>query len=129
MQICPFKGTAPGTSCCTQKGKILNPYFSVCNSQITPNAIHSVSFRLVDLSARKYSLFCIQQINFVLSDGPCWETKYYIADLEPSPFTHPCLYRCLHVHVIANARLVRLVLVRLSPNWPNTNDTAVNGRC
>ncbi len=26
-------------------------------------------------------------------------------------------------------RLVRFVLVRLSPNWPNTNKTAVNGRC
>ncbi len=31
VQICPFKGTAPGTSCCTQKGTILNPYFSVCS--------------------------------------------------------------------------------------------------
>ncbi len=31
VQICPFKGTAPGTSCCTQKGTILNPYLSVCN--------------------------------------------------------------------------------------------------
>ncbi len=30
VHICPFKGTAPGTSCCTPKGKILNPYFSVC---------------------------------------------------------------------------------------------------
>ncbi len=30
VQICPFKGTAPGTSCCTQKGTVLNPYFSVC---------------------------------------------------------------------------------------------------
>ncbi len=35
----------------------------------------------------------------------------------------------LQVHVIANTRLVRFVLVRLSPNWPNTNETAVNGRC
>ncbi len=43
--------------------------------------------------------------------------------------THPHLYKCLQVHVIANARLVRFVLVRLSPNWPNTNETAVNGRC
>ncbi len=34
--------------------------------------------------------------------------------------THPCLYKCLQVHVIANARLVRFVLVRLSPN-SNTN--------
>ncbi len=30
VQICHFKGTAPGTSYCTQKGTILNPYFSVC---------------------------------------------------------------------------------------------------
>ncbi len=30
------------------------------------------------------------------------------------------------VHMISNARLVGCVLVRLSPNWPNTNDTAVN---
>ncbi len=29
VQICPFKGTAPATSCCTPKGTILNPYFSV----------------------------------------------------------------------------------------------------
>ncbi len=43
--------------------------------------------------------------------------------------THPRLYKCLQVHVIANARLVRFVLVRLSPNWPNTNETVVNGRC
>ncbi len=42
--------------------------------------------------------------------------------------THPRLYKCLQVHVIANARLVRCVLVRLSPNWPNTNETAVNGK-
>ncbi len=41
--------------------------------------------------------------------------------------THPCLYKCLQVHVIANARQVRFVLV--SPNWPNTSETAVNGRC
>ncbi len=34
--------------------------------------------------------------------------------------THPRLYKCLQVHVIANARLVRFVLVSLSPNWPNT---------
>ncbi len=31
---------------------------------------------------------------------------------------HPRLYKCLQVHVIANARLVRCVLVRLSLNWP-----------
>ncbi len=43
--------------------------------------------------------------------------------------THLRLYKCLQVHVIANARLVRFVLVRLSPNWPNTSETAVNGRC
>ncbi len=30
IQICPFKGTAPGTSCCAQKGTIVYPYFSVC---------------------------------------------------------------------------------------------------
>ncbi len=30
-QICPFKGTAPATSCCTPKGTTLNPYFSVYN--------------------------------------------------------------------------------------------------
>ncbi len=43
--------------------------------------------------------------------------------------THPRLYMYLQVHVIANTWLVRCVLVRLSPNWPNTNETAVNGRC
>ncbi len=32
--------------------------------------------------AQENSLFCIQQMYFVMSDGPCWETKYYIADLE-----------------------------------------------
>ncbi len=26
---------------------------------------------------------------FVMSDGPCWETKYYIADLESFPFMSP----------------------------------------
>ncbi len=30
VQICPFKGTAPATSCITPKFTILNPYFSVC---------------------------------------------------------------------------------------------------
>ncbi len=29
VQICPFKGTAPGTSCFTPKGNSLNLYFSV----------------------------------------------------------------------------------------------------
>ncbi len=43
--------------------------------------------------------------------------------------THPRLHKCLQVHVIANAWLVRCVLVRLSPNWPNTNETEVHGRC
>jgi len=28
--MCPFKDTAPATSCCTPKGTILNPFFSVC---------------------------------------------------------------------------------------------------
>ncbi len=27
--MCNFKGTAPEISCCTQKGTILKPYFSV----------------------------------------------------------------------------------------------------
>ncbi len=53
------------------------------------NAIHGISFRLAGLSAGKYSLFCIQQMYFVMSDGPCWETKYYIADLESFPFMSP----------------------------------------
>ncbi len=56
---------------------------------MTSNAIHGVSFRLAGLSAGKYSLFCIQQMYFVMSDGPCWETKYYIADLESFPFMSP----------------------------------------
>ncbi len=34
LQICPFKGTAPATSCCTPKGTILNPYFSVYDQNI-----------------------------------------------------------------------------------------------
>ncbi len=38
VQICPFKGTAPGTSCCTQKGTILNPYFSVCRKSPSKSA-------------------------------------------------------------------------------------------
>ncbi len=42
--------------------------------------------------------------------------------------TPPRLYECLRVHVIADAWLVRCVLVRISPNRPNTNETAVN-RC
>ncbi len=38
VQICPFKGTAPATSCCTPKGKILNPYFSVYTyPHVVPN--------------------------------------------------------------------------------------------
>ncbi len=53
---------------------------------MTSNAIHGVSFRLAGLSAGKYSLFCIQQMYFVMSDGPCWET---IADLESFPFMSP----------------------------------------
>ncbi len=40
---------------------------------MTSNAIRSISFRLAGLSAGKYSLFCIQQIYFMMSDGPCWE--------------------------------------------------------
>ncbi len=24
-----------------------------------------------------------------MTDGPCWETKYYITDLESSPFMSP----------------------------------------
>ncbi len=39
--------------------------------------------------AQENSLFCIQQMYFVMSDGPCWETKYYIADLESFPFMSP----------------------------------------
>ncbi len=34
------------------------------------------------VGAQENCLFCIQLIYFVLSDGLCWETKYYIADLE-----------------------------------------------
>ncbi len=30
---------------------------------------------IAGLSARKYSLFCIQHIYFLMSDGTCWETK------------------------------------------------------
>ncbi len=50
---------------------------------------HGVSFRLAGLSAGKHSLSCIQHIHFVMSDGPCWETKYYIADLESFPYMSP----------------------------------------
>ncbi len=75
---------------------------------MTSNAMHGVSFRLAGLSAGKYSLFCIQQMYFVMSDGPCRETKYYFADLESFPFMSP-IRVCLQVHVIANARLVRFV--------------------
>ncbi len=46
----------------------------------TPYTVFTLDWQ--GLSAGKYSLFCIQQIYFVMSDGPCWETKYYIADLE-----------------------------------------------
>ncbi len=31
VQICPFKGTAPATSCCTPKGTILNPILCMQN--------------------------------------------------------------------------------------------------
>ncbi len=30
VQMCHVKGTSSATSCCTPKGKILNPYFSMC---------------------------------------------------------------------------------------------------
>ncbi len=50
--------------------------YKSANSQITSNAIQGASFRLAGLSAGKYCLFCIQHIYFVMSDGPCWETKY-----------------------------------------------------
>ncbi len=56
---------------------------------MTSNAIHGVSFRLKVWAQVKYSVFCIQHIYFVMSDGPCWETKYHITDLEPSPFMSP----------------------------------------
>ncbi len=80
------------------------------NSEMISNAIHSVSFRL-----QENSLFCIQQIYFLMSDGPCWKIKYYIADLESFPFMSSIrLCTSLQVHV------------RLSPNWPNTNETAEN---
>ncbi len=83
---------------------------------------------IAGLSAGKYSLFCIQHIYFLNSNGTCWETKS--ADFVVSiHVTHLRLYKCLQVHVIANARQARCVLVRLSPNWPNTNETEVNGRC
>ncbi len=56
---------------------------------MTSNAIQGVSFRLVGLSAGKYCLFCIQQIYFMMSYGPCWEAKYYIVDLESFPVMSP----------------------------------------
>ncbi len=43
--------------------------------------------------------------------------------------THTRLHKFIQVHVIVHARLVRCVLVRISPNWPSMNETAVNGRC
>ncbi len=46
------------------------------------------AFPLAGLSAGKYSLFCIQQMYFVMSNGPCLETKY-ITDLESFPFMSP----------------------------------------
>ncbi len=53
--------------------------YKSANSQISSNAIQGASFRLAGLSTRKYCLFCIPHIYFVMSDGPCWETKYYRA--------------------------------------------------
>ncbi len=52
--------------------------YKSANSQMTSNATQGASFRLAGLSARKYCLFCIQHIYFVMSDGPCWETKSLI---------------------------------------------------
>ncbi len=103
--------------------------YKSANSQMTSNAIHSVSFGLPGLSAGKYSLLCIPQIYLMMSDVPCWQILHRRSGIISIHVTHPRLYKCLQVHVIANARLVRCVLVRLSPNWPNTSKTAVNGRC
>ncbi len=77
--------------------------------------------------AQENCLFCIQQIYFMMSDGPCWETKSsiwnYFHSCHPSAFVHVSSSSCDR-----KRRLVRCVLMRLSPNWPNTNKTAVN-RC
>ncbi len=91
---------------------------------MTSNAIHGVSFRLAGLSAGKYSLFEFER--WTLLGNQILHRRSGIISIH---VTHPRLYKCLQVHVIANARLVRFVLVRLSPNWPNTSETAVNGRC
>ncbi len=45
---------------------------------MTSNAIHGVSFRMAGLRAGKYSLFCIQQIYFVMSDGPCFSIQILV---------------------------------------------------
>ncbi len=45
VQICHFKGTAPETSRCTQKGTILNPYFSVfCDKMKMKKKIKQLRF-------------------------------------------------------------------------------------
>ncbi len=60
VQICHFKGTALATSCCTPKGTILNPYFSVCRAQLIHIfcSILSINYSII-LSINDYiSVMC-----------------------------------------------------------------------
>ncbi len=92
---------------------------------MTSNAIHSVS--LAGLRAgntvylQKHSANLFRDERWTLLGNQILHHRS-----ESFPFISPiCVCTSLQVHVIANAQLVRCVLVRLSPNWPNTNKTAV----
>ncbi len=75
---------------------------------MTSNAIHSVSFRLAGLSAGKFSLFsnvfCDER--WTLLGNQILHRQSGIISIH---VTHPRLYKCLQVHVIANAQLSGLV--------------------
>lgn len=81
-------------------------FFTLFNMFLSHYSVENftVTFRLADLSAGKYSL-CIQQINLVLGVGSCWESKYHIADLESSAFMSP-------IRVCTSSRVRKRWLVR-----------------
>ncbi len=92
VQIYPFKGTAPGTSCCTQKGTILNPYFSVC--RLSPSTLKVyVHHDAVDgQSLGKHDLI----VRFLRGARrlnpsrpplmPSWDLSIVLAGLQRGPF-------------------------------------------
>ncbi len=67
----------------------------------------------------------IQMRALAVAALPCWETKYYIADLESFHSCHPSAF----VQVSSSSRdrkrpAGQVCVGEASPNWPNTNETA-----